>query len=253
MLATGHEDGTVRLWDVATGKQTGVRLLHSGWLGPLAFLPDGKGLVSTSFDSKARRIEAKRWDLDTDTDRVVAGGPAATLTAAALTADGRVLAIAQPVGDSRGADQPDRVLLWDVGSGKELHRLDGHTKWVKALVFAPDGKTLASGSRDRTVRLWDVGSGKEQATLRGHAAEVRALAVSPNGRLLATGDEDGIVKLWDLPTGKERATFKAHPPMSQVTALVYSRDGKTLVSGSGDGTEKFWDVATLLRPTREVP
>jgi WD40 repeat protein len=252
-LATGHEDGVVRLWDLATGTVRASRRLHTVSLRSVACCADGTGLVSVSFDEKAKRFEAKYWDLKEDKDRVVAQGTIAALCASAVSPDGKVLAIAHPVGNNgRDAEHPGQVTLWDVASGKELHRLKGHTAWINRVTFTPDGATLASGGADKTVRLWDVASGKEKATLPGHAGSISGLAISPDGCLLASRGWEGVIKLWDLPAGKERAAFQADPSSAQFsymnyswsTLLAYSRDGKTLVSVSG--TAKYWDVTKVL-------
>jgi WD40 repeat protein len=69
---------------------------------------------------------------------------------------------------------------------------------VFSVAFSPDGKLLASGSEDDTVKLWDVASGRELQTLRGHAGNVSSVAFSPDGKLLASGSSDGIIRLWGV-------------------------------------------------------
>jgi WD40 repeat protein len=76
------------------------------------------------------------------------------------------------------------------------------------VAFSPDGRLLASGSDDQTVKLWDVETGQEVRTLRGHNGGVWSVAFSPDGRLLASGSGDGTVKLWDVATGQEVRTLQ---------------------------------------------
>lgn len=123
--------------------------------------------------------------------------------------------------------------------------LKGHTKQVVSLAFSPDGKTLASGSADNSIKLWDVATGKNISTLE-EAAEywVDSLAFSPNGKTLASGCGGNIIKLWNVATGKstnllDKVSEYASPE------VVFSPDGKTLASGGKCISEmKLWDVAT---------
>jgi hypothetical protein len=111
---------------------------------------------------------------------------------------------------------------------------------VTALAVTPDGKILASGSVDKTVKLWSLPEGKLLATLEGHQNSVFSLAVTPDGKLLASGSYDATVKLWSLPKGKLLATLKGH--RGSVYALAVTPDGKILASGSIDNTVNLWNL-----------
>src|SRR5438128_2380663 len=88
--------------------------------------------------------------------------------------------------------------------------LNGHTGWVGAVAFSPDGKLLASASADNTIRIWSVADGSLLTTLKGHADYACAVTFSPDGKRIASGSFDHAGKLWDVSTGAELATLKGH-------------------------------------------
>ena len=119
---------------------------------------------------------------------------------------------------------------------KERATLKGHKRAVYSICFSPDGKILASGSWDKTIKLWDVVTGKNTATLSGHTERVEAIAFSPDGKILASMGLDWILRLWEVPSGKAIATFPKRGAHSD--RLSFSRDGKTVFNGL------YWDIPT---------
>ncbi|MBS1788481.1 MAG: PD40 domain-containing protein [Acidobacteria bacterium] len=124
----------------------------------------------------------------------------------------------------------------------ELAIQTGHSARVNAVAYSPNGRIIASGGVDQTIKLWDVETGLELRTLRGHTAAVQALAFSPDGRLLASGGTDNIINLWDVQSGRVERTLEGH--QMTVTSLAFSADGKTLASGGMDQAIRVWEVAT---------
>ncbi|MFG3818212.1 WD40 domain-containing protein, partial [Limnothrix redekei] len=125
---------------------------------------------------------------------------------------------------------------------QEKNQLQGHSNTVNSVSWSPDGKTLATGSDDQTVKLWNVASGQEIATLQGHSNTVNSVSWSPDGKTLATGSDDQTVKLWNVASGQEIATLQGHS--GWVLSVSWSPDGKTLATGSDDQTVKLWNVAS---------
>lgn len=126
------------------------------------------------------------------------------------------------------------------GQQPELVAQTGHSDVVNSVAFSFDGKILASGSDDRTIKLWEVETGRELKTLKGDFGVVSSVAFSADGKWLASGSLHTI-KLWETATGKELKTFTAGP--GGISSVLFSTDGKMLASKSDEET-KLWDVAT---------
>jgi tetratricopeptide (TPR) repeat protein len=175
----------------------------------LLFAPDGRQLIA--FGGRDRQgLDVRHWDVATGREvaRLAQRFPTPVPgqkerdfyhKVTAVSPDGSVLAVAWGL-EALGDEAPvAEILLWDLAAGRERGRSQGHRGSIWALAFAPDGKTLASGSFDYLAKLWDTTTGVELATLPGHQSTVFALAFAPDGQTLATGSYDQTVKLWSAP------------------------------------------------------
>ena len=220
-VASGSEDGTVRIWDLESGESRSLEG-HRSFVTSVAYSPDGRSVASGSYDGTVRI-----WDPESGESRPLED-PGSWVRSVAYSPDGRSVAR----GSSDGT-----VRIWDLESG-ESRPLERHGDWVTSVAYSPDGGSLASGSYDGTVRIWDLESG-ESRSLEGYRSGVMSVAYSPDGRSLAGGSVDNTVQIWDLKSGESRS-LEGH--RSGVTSVAYSPDGRSLVSGSYDGTVRIWDL-----------
>ncbi len=191
---------------------------HARLVVSVMFSPDGCTLASCGFDETIRLWDLSRWDGERPVVPVVLPHAAVVLKMA-FTRDGSTLAA---VGDRK-------LTIWS--RGPEFVRtaeLLGET--YHAAAFSPDGRTLALGAEDGTIRLLDVPSARERAILRGHARTVRTLAFSPDGKRLASGSQEGRALLWDISTGMPSRVL-VNRPSGVIRSVVFSPDGRTVVVG----------------------
>jgi WD40 repeat protein len=124
-----------------------------------------------------------------------------------------------------------------------------HSTNLSALIYSvaisPDGKMMASGGEDKTIKLWEVSSGKLLRNFMGHSERIKTIAFSPDGQLIASGDDDNTIRVWNIGTGKELYTLTGDSnSFGSVEFVGFSPNGETLISGVGGGTIKVWNINT---------
>lgn len=246
--ASGLRNSHIQLWDLVAQKEI------TTFEGAFAvFSPNGKMLTAIrSAPGKLNANEVQVWEIATRRERVslLATGLGRSL---AFSPDSRLLAVG-------AVNEDTNAYVWDLVSGEQRAVLRGHKTYVMATAFSPDGKVLATGSKDGAIKLWDIESAKEVAELkdtprpRESLLPVRALVFAPDGETLVTSNEMLPVGLWDVAKKKrwarlENQIIRANGVGSGADAvsLSFSADGKRLVLGKNTNGFEVYDMDTVER------
>lgn len=232
----GHPNTMIQLWKVPSGHSTAGFKVSTRNVPLVAFRPDGKGLLGADEDGAVRL-----WDLASRKSRVAVPKSHKRPGGTAMSPDG--LTVARSEGE--------KVLLWDVASGRLVRTFTGHTYPVRGVAFSRDGRALAGCSPSDTIRIWDVATGHTVRTIPSpaYAPQSNLLAFSPDGRILAAVTEDNV-QLWDVAGSRltKSLEHRIDGRVDEPYSLAFSPDGKTLATGNTSSLDKgdvlLWDVAT---------
>jgi len=244
---------------------------HRFFVYALAVTPDGKRVVSGSYDDTV-----KVWDLHTGREQFTFSGHTGWVRAVAVTLDGRYaisgshdhtikmwnLQTGQEertlIGHSLwirdlAVTSDDRVVsaswdktlkVWNLRTGQEERTLIGHRSTVETVAVTLDGRYAISGSSDRSLKVWDLASGEEVRTLMGHTSGVMSVAITPDGHYAVSGadEPDHVLRVWNLQTGQLERTLVGHK--GWIKDIAVTSDGQRVISSSSDGIMKIWDLAS---------
>lgn len=260
-------DGTARVWDLEIGDCTLVIEGHTGGITDMAITADGSLLITASEDGTARASELEKGQclrvlgghegpinaiaLDPFGRFIVTGGSDSTVRVWDLASSRALHVLTAPQGATALALSPcTRYLLvgcvdfsiriFDILSGQAMGTLTGHTRWVSAVAFTPDGKRAVSAAHDGVLRVWSLRSGRCTAVMEGHSGRINSMDVSPDGKTAATVGEDRVACVWDVKTGACLKKLEGHS--SWVTYVEFYCSGQRLLTTSGDGTAIAWSV-----------
>jgi WD40 repeat protein len=276
LLASGSADKTVKLWDVATGREVRTLFGHTGPVTGVAFSPDSRRIVSASAD-----LTVRLWDTATGKQLLCLKEHQGPVTSIAFSPDGRHVA---------SGSEDTTVRVWDTETGRTAFVFEGHRAHVKCVAFSPDGKRIGSisqGSRDtrssghvivwetfkgeilfkkdgtfrsvafspddqyiaaaevisdneppnHAVALWGPSGRRTARLLQGHTDAITQVAFSPDSKRLVSSSLDQMVKVWDVAEGKAALTFHDE---TAVLSASFSPDGQRVVSACADHTVKLW-------------
>jgi WD40 repeat protein len=228
-LASGHDNGTVRFWDVGSYRLVGEISAHPEAISAISFSPDGDR-VATAGEDRVLRV----WDAHTHKELGEYVSHTDRIPSLSWSADGSLLA-------SAGWDTSARV--WSPGQSDPLMLLNSHSDQVLLATFAPTGALLATADSDFDIHLWaDPVRATIAHVLKGHTEEIRCMAFSADGTRLASAGADRVVHVWDVATGQMLAG--PNPGGKHTLAVVVGAGDKHRLASTGGMRFRLWDVAS---------
>jgi WD40 repeat protein len=245
-LASGSDDGWIRIWDPTTQKIVLALKGHDerqvntqfGLIRSLAWSPDGAYLASASVDGAARV-----WEIVSGREAFVLPADRGAVWCIAWKPDGTQFAAGSQDGMIRIVEEFNRIpniRAFSAHTGR--HPASDVRNGVRSLAWSPQGERLASSGWDTLLKVWDPIPGTELARMKGHRGWVLDFSWRPDGKQLVTAGSDGLLMIWEAAAGQRISTIRGHNDF--VNAVAWSPDGKRLVSASFDNSVRVWDPLT---------
>lgn len=235
-LLTGTDSGDLFVWDAHSGQPTARLLLHDAVITALAIAPNDRQAYSA--DAAGGLI---LWDLRPFGRTLTLTEHDAPVLDVAFMPDGASLVSSSGrMTGSSPMEDDNRLLLWNVRTGRLERVFVGHQDSIFQFVLTPDGEKVVSTSFDQTIRIWNTATAAQEGVIFTGAVQL-AVAIGPRGERLATSQLDGGITIWDLATETAVHNLSAQSP--QIWALDISPDGRYLLSGGDDGVS-LWDMAS---------
>jgi WD40 repeat protein len=268
-ILSGSDDGNLRLWDPSSGQTLHIMETHSAGVLTCAFSPDGKIITCTTFEGLLLL-----WDSQTGQSKGSIKGPINSLYGfsfspdwslivsnginslqvwevvsgrtlwnvkyqtknlvytSAFSPDGRKIAYADIYMD-------EALQIREASTGQLLNTLEGHEGPIYRCAFSPNGRLIATTSRDNSIRIWEVNTGSLLHSMAGDR-NMGACGFSPNGRFLAGSFWGNSLRIYDSLSGQPVNILEGHT--GEVKACNFSPDGHFMVSASNDATLRIWDI-----------
>lgn len=270
VLATGHDDGRVRLWEVATATMLREWQMEASPISTVAFSTDAQrlavgredrtlvlldvihGVVLGKLQGHTDRISGiawhpstrffatsswdttcRLWNLQQGEQVFILNGQADQVQTVAFSPDGSILA---------SSDSEATIWLWDPFQGKVLRKLKSHIGEVTQLAFTPSGEQLISGGSDGRLILWDVATGENILKTAADSTHASRIKLSPQQNEVAAILGGSSIYVWDAQLGSPKKTIEAMPSLA--TAIAYQQGEAQLASGHDDGRVFFWNTTT---------
>jgi WD40 repeat protein len=274
-IVIGGDSHSAHILSASDGHEIATLEGHKNTISTVAYSPDGRFLVTGSWDDTA-----KIWDADGrhlidlvghegwvicamfngDGERVVTGSTDGTVRVWE-TQTGRPLAVmrgheaaikscdfAADASLGLSVSEDGSVRVWDTTRGRDIRHLKGHTDWVRSAAFSPDGKRIVSAAQDGTLRVWDPANGHELLKIETGEHSLEQAAFCPDQACILTAGDSAGASLWSISTLNRIARFEGHS--GPVRAAAMSRDGTRVITasgselGEGDETARIWETST---------